>query len=146
MSKNKVKNKSDKIGNLCIELFNYIGLFAIGGVVVWASVMEFLKVIQGGAPNIENILMLFIYLELGAMVGIYFKTNHLPIRFLLYIGITAMIRHLIGVITEHGNDIKLIGAYTIGIFILCISVLVIRIGSNKYPTPDDKKEILTEDV
>ena len=39
--------------------------------------------------------LLFIYLELGAMVGIYFKTNHMPVRFLIYIAITALTRLLI---------------------------------------------------
>lgn len=128
------QKKGDKIGNFCIEVFNYTGLFAIGAIIFWASFNELIKIISSGVPNIENILTLFIYLELGAMVGIYFKTKHLPIRFLLYIAITAMTRHLIGVITDHGNDIKLIISYCAGILVICVSVLLIRIGSNKYPS------------
>lgn len=130
----------DRIGNFCIGIFNYAGLFAISAIIFWASFNEFVKIISSGVPNIENILTLFIYLELGAMVGIYFKTKHLPIRFLLYIAITAMTRHLIGVITDHGNDIKLILAYCGGTLIICISVLLIRIGTSKYPSikEDDK--------
>ncbi|WP_410318440.1 phosphate-starvation-inducible PsiE family protein, partial [Klebsiella pneumoniae] len=37
----------------------------------------FLGMLETGHIKIDDILLLFIYLELGAMVGIYFKTNHL---------------------------------------------------------------------
>jgi hypothetical protein len=30
------------------------------------------------------------------MVGIYFKTNHMPVRFLVYVGITAFTRLRVG--------------------------------------------------
>lgn len=145
-NKNKLEILSDNFGNFCIKVFNYVGLFAIGGVVFWASVGEFIKIITEGKPSIEGILTLFIYLELGAMVGIYFKTKHLPIRFLLYIAITAMTRHLIGVITDHGDDIKLIAAYSIGIFVICLAVLVIRVGTSKYPSKEveEKEDVSVE--
>lgn len=58
--------------------------------VIWSAghtVFEILAVKQ--FATIDDILLLFIYLELGAMVGIYFKTNHMPVRFLIYIAITA---------------------------------------------------------
>ena len=48
-----------------------------------------------GHANLEEILLLFIYLELGAMVGTYFKTRRLPVQFLIYIAITALSRHLV---------------------------------------------------
>lgn len=51
--------------------------------------------IEEGHIKIDDILLLFIYLELGAMVGIYFKTNHMPVRFLIYVAITALTRLLI---------------------------------------------------
>lgn len=63
-------------GNLFVETFHYLALFAIGAVTAWAAVMEFLQMIEAGHIKIDDILLLFIYLELGAMVGIYFKTNH----------------------------------------------------------------------
>lgn len=135
-----IKKKVDSVGNLLVETFHYLGLFLIGAVVFWAAFMEVHKVISEGAASIDNVLLLFIYLELGAMVGIYFKTNHLPIRFLIYVGITAMTRHLIGLITEHGSDNVLIISYCIGIFVLSLSVLVIRFASFKYPSSKDDKE------
>jgi Phosphate-starvation-inducible E family len=56
----------------------------------------FYAMVQKGAATIEDLLLLFIYLEIGSMVGIYFRTNHTPVRFLLDVGITALTRRLIG--------------------------------------------------
>ena len=50
--------------------------------------------IAQGVATVEDILLLFIFLELGAMVGIYFKTNRLPVQFLIYVAITVMTRSL----------------------------------------------------
>ena len=61
--------------------------------IAWSAVhtvIEILTVKQ--YASIDDILLLFIYLELGAMVGIYFKTNHMPVRFLIYVAITALTR------------------------------------------------------
>ncbi len=48
-----------------------------------------------GFAELKDILLLFIYLELGAMIGIYFKTHRLPLQFLIFIAITALSRHLV---------------------------------------------------
>ena len=63
--------------------------------------MAFLGMVEKGHITIDDILLLFIYLELGAMVGIYFKTNHMPVRFLIYVAITALTRLLISDISHH---------------------------------------------
>lgn len=139
-----MKKKADSFGNAFITSFHYIGLFLIGGVVVWAALNELLHVFTNGAPGIETVLTLFIYLELGAMVGIYFKTNHMPIRFLLYVGITAMTRHLIGIIGDHGNDYTLVIFYCLGILVLSLSVFIVRYGTFKFPS--EVKEDTTDKI
>mgnify|MGYP003694540713 CR=1 FL=1 len=35
------------------------------------------------------------------MVGIYFKTNHMPVRFLIYVAMTALTRLLIADVQAH---------------------------------------------
>ncbi|TBU96383.1 phosphate-starvation-inducible protein PsiE [Phytopseudomonas dryadis] len=125
---------ANSIGNLFVEGFHYLGLFAIGGVTAWASVMAFMGMLDKGQVTVDDILLLFIYLELGAMVGIYFKTNHLPIRFLLYIAITALTRYLIGDVSHHkAPDIGLLYLCG-GIFFLALSVLAVRFASYKFPS------------
>lgn len=133
-SRERMHKQANSIGNLFVEGFHYLGLFAIGAATAWASVMAFLDMVEARHASVDDILLLFIYLELGAMVGIYFKTNHLPIRFLLYIAITALTRLLIGDVSHHNAPsiglIYLCG----GIFFLALSVLAVRYASYKFPS------------
>lgn len=92
------------IGNFLVELFHFFALFAIGGITVWAGVATGIEAFEKGGASIDDILLLFIYLELGAMVGIYFKTNHMPVRFLIYVAITALTRLLISDISHHDES------------------------------------------
>jgi len=91
--------------------------------------------IQKGRPSIEDLLLLFIYLEIGSMVGIYFRTNHMPVRFLLYVGITALTRHMIGFVQEQPNPDIGVLILACATLILAFAVLVIRFTSNRYPSP-----------
>lgn len=131
----KIESFLDRFGNLAVESFHYIALFIIGCMVIWSAahtVYEILTVHQ--YASIDDILLLFIYLELGAMVGIYFKTNHMPVRFLIYIAITALTRLLISDIQhDHKADLDLV-IITGSILILAFSILVIRFASWKFPS------------
>jgi phosphate starvation-inducible membrane PsiE len=75
--RHQVHGLAESLGNLFVESFHYLALFAIGAVTAWAAVMEFLGMLENGHIKIDDILLLFIYLELGAMVGIYFKNKPL---------------------------------------------------------------------
>ena len=66
---------ADSVGNLAVEAFHYLALFGIGAITAYAAIMTFIDMLQKGGISVDDILLLFIYLELGAMVGIYFKTN-----------------------------------------------------------------------
>jgi len=132
---NKLQRVTDPFGNLMVDLFHYVALFAIGGSIVWSAVHEFIVMSESGAASIGDILLLFIYLELGAMVGIYFKTNHMPTRFLIYVGITVLTRMLIGDVeaTHHNPGIEIV--YITGsILLLAIANLIVRYGSHRYPS------------
>lgn len=122
----------ERIGDLMVEGFHLVGLFVIGAAIVWATLEEVLLIIDIGGPRIKDILLLFIYLELGAMVGIYFKTKHMPVRFLIYIAITALTRVLAIDVKEMEADrmIMLTGA----ILLLAFSVVALRFASYKFPS------------
>jgi phosphate starvation-inducible membrane PsiE len=124
---------SDTTGNLLGKTFHYAALFAIGGTIVWSAVFAFVEMIFNGRASIDDILLLFIYLELGAMVGIYFKTYHMPVRFLLYVGVTGLTRMLVGDIQNHDSNTGII--YITGaILLLSVATLIFRFASNKYPS------------
>jgi protein PsiE len=124
---------SDSAGNLLVDLFHYVALFVIGGSIVWSAAVAFIDMGAKGHASIEDILLLFIYLELGAMVGIYFKTNHMPVRFLIYVAITALTRMLIADIqANHEPDLGIL--YITGsILLLAFANLVVRYGSARFP-------------
>jgi protein PsiE len=146
-----VHGLAESMGNLCVETFHYLALFAIGGVTAWAAVMAFLEMLEKGHITVDDILLLFIYLELGAMVGIYFKTNHMPVRFLIYVAITALTRLLISDVSHH-NPPDLGVVYLSGaILLLALAILVVRYASSQFPSakvpdPDSKaRGALTEE-
>ncbi|WP_460427840.1 phosphate-starvation-inducible protein PsiE [Azotobacter armeniacus] len=125
---------AESLGNLLVEGFHYLALFAIGGVTAWAAVHAFFEMIEKGHITIDDILLLFIYLELGAMVGIYFKTNHMPIRFLIYVAITALTRLMIGDISHHHAPDWGVVMVSGAILLLAMSNLVVRYASSRFPS------------
>jgi phosphate starvation-inducible membrane PsiE len=129
-----IHDLADGVGNLLVDTFHYVALFAIGATIVWSAVAAFLNMSVKGLASIDDILLLFIYLELGAMVGIYFKTNHMPVRFLIYVGITALTRLLISDVQDHHRPGMEVVYVTAAILVLALSTLVIRYGSNKFPS------------
>ena len=130
----RLNRSAEKLGSLLVDGFHYLALFAIGGAIVWSAAHAFVGMAAKGAASIEDILLLFIYLELGAMVGIYFKTNHMPVRFLIYVAITALVRMMLADIQAHHRPDVGIMFIAGGILLLALATLVIRYGSAKYPS------------
>lgn len=120
------KMRADIIGNLLIEVFHYLALFVIGASVVWSGVIAYGGMMLQGHATIGDILLLFIYLELGAMVGIYFKTNIMPVRCLIYIAITALARLLIADVQAHHEAGMGMLWVSVAILLLAIATRVIR--------------------
>ena len=125
---------AQSFGNLLVESFHYLALFAIGGITAWASVVAFLGMLEKGHVTVDDILLLFIYLELGAMVGIYFKTNHMPVRFLIYVAITALTRLLISNVSHHNPPDMGVVYLTGAILLLALAILVVRYASSQFPS------------
>lgn len=128
----------DNIGNFLVSVFHRLALFAIGAATVWAAGWTFFEMFGKHHATIGDLLLLFIYLEIGAMVGIYFKTNHMPVRFLLYIAITALTRHMIDVMSHAPININEMLAVAGSTIVVALSILIIRYTSARYPS--DKKD------
>src|SRR5258705_728257 len=129
-----MKETANTIGELLVDAFHFLALFVIGATTVWSAVVAFIGMAAQGRASLGDILLLFIYLEIGAMVGIYFKTTRLPVRYLIYIAITALGRVLIEIVgAEHrtGTDLLIVAG---AILLLSFAVLVLRFGSYKFPS------------
>lgn len=123
----------DLIGNFLAVLLHNIILFVIAVATIWSVLGEFSHIFMGeAAPTLKDILLLFIYLEILAMVGIYFRTHRLPVRFLVYIAITALTRVL--VVEVKTMSLEEILVYAASILILTLAVLVLKFGSARYPS------------
>ena len=113
------------LGELLVDAFHYLALFAIGAAIVWSGVHAFVGMAAKGHATIEDILLLFIYLELGTMVGIYFKTDRLPVLFLLYVAITALTRFL--AVDVQDLPMERVLVVTGSILVLALAALVLQL-------------------
>jgi protein PsiE len=80
---------------------------------------------------LKDILQLFIFLEIITMIGLYFSSGKLPIRYPIYIAMVAIARYIsIGMKEMDG---WMIVALSCSILILALAVLVIRYGHVNMP-------------
>ena len=128
-------DKIEKLGEKLVNAFHLIGLFVIGGTVVWSAAYYYIvDIMQHGHAKLHDILLLFIYLEVGAMVGIYFKTHRLPVRFLLYVAITALTRLLTIDAKDLANEQIL--TVTGAIFVLALASVALDFSGARFRSPD----------
>lgn len=128
-----IRARADRAGNQLVDVFQFLGLLVIGMTIVWSAAQECLEILHRGRAGIHDILTLFIYLELGAMVGIYFRTRKIPVQFLLYVAITALTR---GLAVEHEPGFSLL-ITTGAVLVMALAVLVLQFANARFP---DQKE------
>ncbi|MGN4123568.1 phosphate-starvation-inducible protein PsiE [Lysinibacillus sphaericus] len=116
--------------NVCLVLLALILSFLL-----IKELIEFLKILiadDGGDYKLflANILIFFLYFEFITMIIKYFKEDyHFPLRYFIYIGITAMIRLII---VEHAHPLNTL-MYSLVILILIISYFIINITPLERP-------------
>ena len=130
------KDKLDRLGDSLVSGFQLAALFVIGATIVWSAASDYIGMVRAGQARLDDILLLFIYLELGTMVGIYFKTDRLPVLFLLYVAITALTRFLAIDIKDLPVSSLLVG--TGSILVLSFAVLVLQIAASKAATSAER--------
>jgi protein PsiE len=133
MATQDIKQRLDRLGTALVSSFQVIALFVIGATIVWSAAHDYVGMIQAGRAGLDDILLLFIYLELGTIVGIYFKTDRLPVLFLLYVAITALTRFL--AIDVKDLSLESVLAVTGSIFVLTLAVLVVQIATSRFSSP-----------
>ena len=133
------KDKIQQVGEILVDGFHYLALFVIGGTIIWSAVYEYLHIMEKGYAGLKDILLLFIYLELGAMIGIYFKTHRLPVQFLIFIAITALSRHLVIDVQQVSDSFHLYLLLSISgaIVLLSGALFMLTMTAGKYGRPED---------
>lgn len=113
-----------------------IGLMIIAIASIFAIGTEVFSMISLQKVALADLLLMFIYLEVLAMVAIYLRSGKLPIRIPLYIAIVALARYLI--LDMKGMDNWRLITVAGAALVLALAVLAIRFGHAKYPY--DKEE------
>ena len=99
------------------------------------ELIEFLQMVFSSDKRdykyfLANILVFFLYFEFITMIVKYFKEDyHFPLRYFMYIGITAMVR-LIIVEHEHPTDTLM---FSLVILVLIIGYYIINITPRERP-------------
>ncbi|MCK7629799.1 phosphate-starvation-inducible PsiE family protein [Shewanella sp. JNE10-2] len=120
-----------------LKAVEHFVLFIIALATMVAIGQEIVHIFNAGAVALADLLLLFIYLEVLAMVANYAESGKLPVRMPLYIAIVALARYLI--LDMKSMDDWRIAAISLSTLILAATVIVIRWGQLKMPYPKNQE-------
>jgi protein PsiE len=124
-------------GYRALVIVEDIGLLVIAISTVIAMGFEIVSMLNAMKVTLADLLLLFIYLEVLAMVGIYLKSGKLPVRMPLYIAIVAVARYMI-LDMKNLDTLRVLGLSG-AVLVLAIAIFTIRYGHTKFPY-DDKED------
>ena len=125
-----------KLAHQILEWGQLLGLLIIATATLVAIGHQLHEMVLVLRVTLANLLLLFIYLEVLAMVAMYLQAGKLPIRVPIYIAIVALARYLILDMKEMDNW-RLLGTAATAL-LLALSVFVIRFGHYKFPYAKDE--------
>ncbi|WP_159655926.1 phosphate-starvation-inducible protein PsiE [Vibrio atypicus] len=111
-------------------------LVAITLATLFAMVEEFVYVFVEKRVQLTDILLMFIYLEVLAMVQQFVVNGKIPVRYPIYIAMMAIARYITLGMKE--LDATLVVWLSVAAFILAAATLVIRVGHHYWPYIDGK--------
>lgn len=121
-----------------LRVIEYTGLVIITLATAVAGYQEVMLMVESGTVRLADLLLLFIYLEVLAMVGFYLDSGQLPVRMPLYIGMVALARYLILDLKEM-DELRML-AVAGAVLLLAFAVLVIRYGHVRFPYSERSEE------
>ncbi len=126
--------KSMDTGLVAVEI---AGLLIIGLATAFAIGKEMQVMLVNRDVTLADLLLMFLYLEVLAMIGQYLRTGQIQVRFPLYIAMVALARYLI--IDAKDIDAVRILAVAAAILLLTIGVLVLRYGHTTFPYAENQR-------
>lgn len=127
-------------GMVVVTVIEDVGLFLILIATVVAAGQEIAGMVAVRRVAVSDLLMLFILLEVISMVSTYWRLGRLPVRMPLYIAMVSLARYLILDTSDVHNLQSTRDIYVaLAIFILAITVVVVRYGHLKLPYPDSEE-------
>ncbi|GHA10206.1 phosphate-starvation-inducible protein PsiE [Oceanisphaera arctica] len=124
------------LGSKVLDVLQHIGLIIVAASTVVAVGIEIGHMWRARTVTLADLLLMFIYLEVLAMVAIYLRSGKLPIRIPLYIAIVALARYLI--LDMKGMDSWRLFTVAGAALVLAVAILVIRYGHVRFPYDKDE--------
>ncbi len=118
-----------------LDVVEFAGLLVIGIATTVAMYQEVMVMIVSHKVALTDLLMMFLFLEVLAMIGHYFSSGQLPVRFPLYIAMVALARYLI-LDAKEITEWRML-AVSGSILLLTLAVLAVRYGHVKFPYEKD---------
>lgn len=120
-----------------LRVIERISLITIGLATTVAFIHDLSDAYMKGVVELSDLLLMFIYLEVYAMIASYISSGHLPVKLPLYMAIVSLSRDLILVMT--GMDDWRIMNIALGMLIIAITVMVIDWEDTKLSKFFEKK-------
>ena len=130
-----MSRRTSRYAAIVLRVIEDIGLSVIGIATIIAGGQEVGVMVSAGKVTLADLLLMFIYLEVLTMIGLYFESGKLPVRFPLYIGMVALARYLI--LDMKDMDLWRMVGVSASIVMLAIAVLAIRYGHVRFPYQED---------
>lgn len=121
-----------------VDVIETVGLLIIVIATSVAMVQETRVMVDAQRVYLADLLLMFLFLEVLAMIGQYFKLGQLPVRFPLYIAMVALARYMVLDLKEMTEWRML--AVAAAILLLTVAVLIIRYGHIRLPYREDPGE------
>lgn len=131
-----MERRTSKYAGMTLRVVEDVGLVIIGIATIVVGWHEVQTMLTAGRVTLADLLLMFIYLEVLTMVGLYFESGKLPVRFPIYIGMVALARYLI--LDMKDMDLWRMVGVSGSIVMLALAVLVIRYGHVKFPYGEEK--------
>ena len=126
-----------RVGKRVVTLVEDFGLVVVLIATIVASYQEVMHLFHTGKVHLADLLLLFIYLEVVAMVAAYWESGQLPVRMPLYIGMVALARYL--TLDMKNMEPWQLVAVAVAILLLGLAVLAIRFGHVKLPYQPERR-------
>ena len=130
--------KTRKLLDNGLVVVEIAALIATGFATTVAILQEIWIMVDRRTVTLADLLLMFLYLEVLAMIGQYLRTGQIQVRFPLYIAMVALARYLIIEVKE--IEAWRILAISSSIVLLTLAVLAIRYGHLKFPYKEPGSE------
>ena len=122
---------ANRYARIALTVVENIGLLIIAVATVVAGYQEVMVMVHNAKVTLADLLLMFLFLEVLTMVGLYYRSGKLPVRFPLYIALIALARYIILDVKEI-TELRML-AVAGAILLIACAVLVIRFGHVRYP-------------